>query len=521
MTPGSDPRLRAAGWSPSDERGRVRFLVLVAVNVVVALWYFGWLLRPERIGNPALYAMLVCAELFNVVQAAGFWWTCAHARRRARGHGGWIVPDDARVDVFIPVCGEPVDVVEATVAAAVRMRGARVEVSILDDGDDPRIRELARRYGADYLRRRVRTGAKAGNINTALACTTAPFVAVFDCDHVPDETFLERTLPVLAEPRTALVQTPQYYANEGEGGVPAASWAQQALFFGPIARGKDALGATFCCGTNVVLRRAAIEGAGGFPEASVTEDFELSILLHEQGWKTAYVPEVLAQGLGPPDVASYVSQQHRWARGCLSAVGRIMRARLPLRTRAQYLLSAMFFLTGWTFLVYMSLPVIRLLTGAQPVAAATADQFLLHFLPYFGTAILTVALAGAGRYSFDAFALMVSIFWVHIHASVLVLLRRRGSFVVTAKRGTGRAQPFAVLPAIVAAAVLASTGAAGLLRGFTPAILNNVAFAVLHVFVLVAGMRPALRGAGRPPRDRPEPVASEAEREAELSSAVL
>ena len=37
------------------------------------------------------------------------------------------------------------------------------------------------------------------------------------------------------------------------------TWAQQALFFGPIAMGRDELGAMFCCGTNVLFRRAALD----------------------------------------------------------------------------------------------------------------------------------------------------------------------------------------------------------------------------------------------------------------------
>ena len=106
-----------------------------------------------------------------------------------------------------------------------------------------------------------------------------------------------------------------------------AAWSQQALFFGAIARGKDGHGAMFCCGTNVVFRRAALEAVGGFPEDSVTEDFELSIDLHERGWRSVYVPEVLAHGLGPEDMASYVSQQQRWARGCFGAIPRVLRAR--------------------------------------------------------------------------------------------------------------------------------------------------------------------------------------------------
>ena len=141
---------------------------------------------------------------------------------------------------------------------------------------------------------------------------------MFDSDHVADPTFLEATLGYMDDPKVAFVQTPQYYANGDSSRIAAASWAQQALFFGAIARGKDGLDAVFCCGTNVLFRREAFESVGGFPTNSLTEDYELSIWLHEKGWKSVYVPDVLSRGLGPEDMASYVSQQQRWARGCLS-----------------------------------------------------------------------------------------------------------------------------------------------------------------------------------------------------------
>jgi cellulose synthase (UDP-forming) len=468
--------------------------MLWLVTLPLAVWYFSWLLHPDRVGHPVLYGLLLACEFFNVTQAFGFWWTCSKAKPRPHVTT-WT--DDLWVDVLIPTCGEPMSVVEPTVVAARAMRGARVRVWLLDDGPSPEARALAHRLGTEYVRRPDRRGAKAGSLNNALALSSAPFVVVFDCDHVPHPSFLERTLGHMADERVAFVQTPQYYANARYGGVASGAWGQQALFFGPIARGKDGLRSTFCCGTNVVFRRSALLGCGGFPSNSLTEDFELSIALHEQGWTSVYVAEVLASGLGPEDMASYVSQQHRWARGCLGAAGRVVRSALPARIKLQYLLSSMFFLTGWTFLIYMSLPVIRLLTGAQPVAAASADQFLLHFLPYFSSAIGAVAVAGEGRYTFEAFTLMVANFWVHVHASLRTLLGKAGSFVVTPKEGAATRQPRAVAPTLVAIGVLTATALVGLWRDQSAGTLNNVAFALMHVAVLGAGAWPALRR-GRP-----------------------
>jgi cellulose synthase (UDP-forming) len=231
--------------------------------------------------------------------------------------------------------------------------------------------------------------------------------------------------------------------------------------------------------------------------------------VHERGWRSRYVPEVLAHGLGPEDMASYVSQQQRWSRGCLSALPAVLRSSLPPRLKLQYALSASFFLSGWTVLVYMSFPVLRLLTGAQPLASTSADQFLAHFALYFGLSLLAVTALGGGTYTFKAFALQVASFWIRVQSTVLALLGRRGGFVVTPKEGAAGRQPRPVAPALAAIAVLSAVAAYGLLRDRDPATLNNVAFATLHVAVLLAGVSPALRREPLPataPRPVPAPA---------------
>lgn len=493
-----DVRHDVPRWDPTSG-GWLLAGVVATVAAVLSVWYLGWLLTPGRAGHPVLYVALVAAEVFNLTQAVGFWWTLA-GRRRATPAGAETpaLPAHTTVDVLVPVYDEPVDVIAATVDAARRLHGADVRVVLCDDGVRDELATLATRLDVDYLPREATDGAKAGNINHALARTDGEFVVVFDSDHVAHPDFCARTLPHFADPDVAFVQTPQYYANDRENEMAGTAWEQQALFFGPIARGKEGHGAMFCCGTNVVFRRAALDDIGGFPTASITEDFALSITLHVRGWRSVYVPEVLASGLGPEDAAAYVGQQDRWARGCLTGLRPALRADLPWRVKAQYLLSAGFFLTGWTYLVYLLLPVLRLTTGAQPIAAEGADQFLLHFAPYFGLSLLTVAVAGAGSYSFRAYATTMATFWIHVRASLAVLVGRTGGFTVTPKGGAGDPQPSSMWPSLVMVVLLVAVAVAGLLREVSASSLNNVAFVVLHVTVLLRGAWPALVGATRP-----------------------
>ena len=487
-----DARNEPIEWRPRDGLARRANLVrvLVVIDLVLAVRYAWWLLSPGRASNMVLYVLLVAAEGFNLIQAAGFWWTVSRIRDRPAATE---VPTGISVDVFIPTYNEPVEIVEPTVAAAAALHGSDVRIFLLDDGGREEMAALAARHGVGCIQRPEHEGAKAGNINWALAQTDAQLIAILDCDHVPVPEFLDRCLAELADPHVALVQTPQYYANWRQCGVAEASWSQQSLFFGTIALGRDELGAMFCCGTNFVIRREALSSVGSFSQDSLTEDFELSIRLHEHGWKTKYLPDALAAGLAPEDAGAYVGQQMRWARGCLAAVPTVITARLPLRVRMQYLLSAAYWLTGWTLLIYMTFPIVRILTTEQPITVPSAEQFLTYWAPYFFAGMLTVAVAASNGYSFAAFAVSSACFWVHIFATILTVLRRKGTFAVTPKTVSDRRQLRPVLAPIVACALLCGVAVYGLTRNQSPGMVTNVAFSAVHILVLACGIAVLLR----------------------------
>jgi cellulose synthase (UDP-forming) len=490
-----DSRSEKATWDAGELPHRPTVRLAILLNLVLAVWYFSWLLDFKHASSLWLYGVLLVAEVFNLLQGGFFWWTVWSDRQHGRA-----LPwrgELPKVDVFIPVYNEPVDIVSPTIEAASQLRGAHVNVCLLDDGGSPAMEQLALRYGARYIHRTSRNGAKAGNINHALQDTSSPFVAVFDCDHLPSPEFLEATIGHFAEPDVAFVQTPQYYANTANSPIAAASAAQQELFFGVIARGKASKGAMFCCGTNVVFRRAALDDVNGFPEDSLTEDFALSIEMHERGWRSKYVSEVLAVGLGPEDMASYVSQQRRWAQGCLGGIGRVLRSKLPFGQRLHYLASACYFLSGWTVMLYMTMPILRLLFGWQPIGAVGTNEFILHFAPYFAASLTTVAIASRGSFTFHAFALSSATFGVHVRSLGRVLFRRRGRFVVTPKHGADGRQLRPVGFTIAFAVGLIVAMLVGLVRDPSPSTFNNVAYAGLHVVVLSCGAWPALVGKAR------------------------
>ena len=147
----------------------------------------------------------------------------------------------------------------------------------------------------------------------------------------------------------AFVQTPQTYGNLHTTIARGAAY-MQAVFYRFIQPGRNRFNAAFCVGTNVLFRRAAIDDIGGMYTNSKSEDVWTSLMLHERGWRSVFIPTVLAVGDAPETVEAYSKQQLRWATGgfeiLLTHNPLSPRRRLTMDQRIQYFVTASFYLTG-------------------------------------------------------------------------------------------------------------------------------------------------------------------------------
>jgi cellulose synthase (UDP-forming) len=199
---------------------------------------------------------LVLAETYSLGESVLYGITMWNAKRRPNPPPA---PRGRSVDVFIPTYNEPLEIVLRTAVAA-RNISYPHQTWILDDGNRPEFAAAAERIGVGYITRgpdwegRPRF-AKAGNVNNALFQTSGEFIAIFDCDQVPEPRFLDRVLGFFEDPEVAFVQTPQRFWNVVSSD-PLGSQAE--LFYGSIQQGKDGWGAAFFCGSNAVLRREAL-----------------------------------------------------------------------------------------------------------------------------------------------------------------------------------------------------------------------------------------------------------------------
>jgi cellulose synthase (UDP-forming) len=274
------------------------------------------------------------------------------------------------VDVYLPTCGEPLEVLRN---AYLHVRGLSwdgpVRIWVLDDAARPEVRELATSFGYEYRSRPDRGHLKkAGNLNYALGITDGELIAIFDADFCPRPDFLRHLVPYFETPDVGIVQSPQCFdTDESMSWLERSAGAAQEWFFRWIQPSRDACDAAICCGSNAVYRRSALTRVGGFAKLEHSEDMYTGLDLLKHGYRTRYVPLLLAKGLSPDTVASYLNQQYRWAMGNLHL----------LRTRDYREVSA-----GWRLVLsYWNGVVSYVLTAVNVFAAPLPPLFMMVFHP--------------------------------------------------------------------------------------------------------------------------------------------
>ena len=105
------------------------------------------------------------------------------------------------LDVFFPVCGEPLTVLRNTwehVAKLARAYPGTATVYVLDDGTDDRVRVLASAFGFSWIARPDRGWMKkAGNLRHGFTRSGGEFILILDADFAPQGRSAPRDAPVL------------------------------------------------------------------------------------------------------------------------------------------------------------------------------------------------------------------------------------------------------------------------------------------------------------------------------------
>ena len=350
------------------------------------------------------------------------------------------LPADAlpAVDVLIATYNEPLDVLEKTIAGALALDWpeARLTIYVLDDGRRDWLAEYCAEQGVVHLTRPDNAHAKAGNINAAIPRTTAPFLLILDADFVPQRQMLMRAMGFFQDPKVGIVQMPHHFFNstplQTNTELRAALPDEQRFFFDVIQPGRDGWDCAFCCGSNGILRRSAVEAiGGGMPTDSITEDMLLTLAMMRKGYVTRYLGERLAIGLAPESLDAYFVQRERWARGAIQLFYTPLG---PLGPGLTPLQRVFFNPSHWLSLsicqpLAMATPAIFLLTGWPPLVNADLAEIASYQLPAIAAGMCYLGFLAPSQFApvaatvesvMQSFRLMPSVLWTlvkpHGHA---------------------------------------------------------------------------------------------------------
>ena len=347
-----------------DRPRRITARIFSLLTFAAGLFYLGWSSYYYNSEHPVAAWVLVVAEaccLWLFVLAATTLW-----RLRFKPSEGLEVKETPSVDVLIPTCSEPENVVRTTLTAVSKIKWqGPLKVYILDDGGSDMVEGMANEFGFTYLSRRKAgeplTDAKGGNLNFGYRNSKGDLILTLDADQVPDPEIVNRLAGYIFFKKVAFVQSKQSYIAQ----VGDPFYNSSKVFYDTVELGMDNMDTAISAGTGVLYWRKALDDIGGFVTWNLVEDLTTSFELHSRGWRSFYFPHALSKGLAPDSIWKVYQQRGQWALDTMRLFwwdnpmfkkGLSLRSRLHYSTVASsYIFSALalpffFLMPIWTYL---------------------------------------------------------------------------------------------------------------------------------------------------------------------------
>jgi len=238
------------------------------------------------------------------------------------------------VDIFIATYNEPEDLLRKTINGCKHLNYPdknKVHIWLCDDGRRSGMKDLARDMNVGYFDRPDNKGAKAGNLNNALAQTSSPYVVTLDADMIVKSDFLLKTIPYFVyvekcnsripeeqqheKRHLGFLQTPQCFYEPDIFQYNLYSEKkvtnEQDFFYRVIEVSRASSNSVIYGGSNTILSRKALNDIGGFYTKSITEDFATGLLMESKGYLSLATPEPLASGMTPNNFDDHIKQRTR------------------------------------------------------------------------------------------------------------------------------------------------------------------------------------------------------------------
>lgn len=221
------------------------------------------------------------------------------------------------------------------------------EVFILDDSTKEskkaEVDVFAKEKGVTVVRRKDRTGFKAGNLNHFLfRYQSYDYFVVLDSDEIlPPNYLFEACKYFGALPKVGAMQA-RHVATKGENAFQSLLGMSVKSNGRTAQEVKNFFGANALLGHGMAVSRQCYEATGGFPHV-VAEDISFAVLIKNAGYEIVYAPNILCKEAFPTDYVSLKKRQCKWTQGNLEYMqryhGQIMSSRMRWFEKLDMILS--------------------------------------------------------------------------------------------------------------------------------------------------------------------------------------
>jgi peptidoglycan-N-acetylglucosamine deacetylase len=300
---------------------------------------------------------------------------------RARGRRRIRVGSGEGVSVLIAAFNEEA-VIGRTIKRVLDSTYPLTEVVVVDDGSTDgtaaEVRAIATRDSRVLLVQQPNSGKWAA-LNQGLSVVREEIVVTIDADTVVTPDAVGHLAAAFTSPAIGAVAGVVKVGNHGRNLLTRWQALEYITQIGVERAASAFLGAVMVVpGACSAWRRTAVLQAGGYSNATLAEDCDLTLMLHRHGWRVEQADDAVAFTEAPETLDALLRQRVRWMFGTLQALWR----HGDMVFRPRY---------GWLGMLFLPMAVITLVLPLlfTPLVALAllqllADDAAVRILLYLG-----------------------------------------------------------------------------------------------------------------------------------------
>ncbi len=290
-----------------------------------------------------------------------------------------------KVSLHLPCYEEPPEIVIASLKALSELDYPNFEVIVIDNNTKDEklwmpVKDYCEQLGNNFRFYHVSPlkGAKAGALNFALHHTDdkAEIIGVIDADYQVNSNFLKDLIGFFKDEKIGFVQTPHDYRDWEENRfIRNCYWEYLPAYKLKIACLNEWV-ASYIIGTMCLIKKNALEEAGGWSEWCLTEDAECGLRIHALGYTSIYISQTYGRGIVPESFYDYKKQRLRWTIGPIQQLKKHWRLLLPSRLSTPSKLSNWQRILEFSHCLRELSPIANILI--LPIGFATLGSIIYH-----------------------------------------------------------------------------------------------------------------------------------------------